>query len=46
MSIVRVFLTLAFVAAALAEIADERLAEDLRRRLENWLDRHSRPGAS
>jgi len=33
-------MVLAFVAAALAEIADERLAEDLRLRLEGWLHRH------
>ncbi len=33
-------MVLAFVAAALAEIADERLAADLGQRLEGWLDRH------
>lgn len=33
-------MVLAFVAAALAEIADDRLAEDLRLRLEGWLQRH------
>ncbi len=32
-------LVLAFLAEALAEIADERLAEDLRTRLEGWLAR-------
>jgi Fe-S cluster assembly protein SufD len=32
-------LVLAFLAEALAEIADERLAEDLRARLEGWLER-------
>ncbi len=32
-------LVLAFLAEALAEIADERLAEDLRARLEGWLAR-------
>ncbi|HMO06949.1 MAG TPA: SufD family Fe-S cluster assembly protein [Paracoccaceae bacterium] len=34
-------LVLAFLAEALDEIADPRLAEDIRRRLENWLTRHS-----
>ena len=33
-------LVLAFLAEALAEIEDEALAEDLRLRLESWLDRH------
>ncbi|MBW7920806.1 MAG: Fe-S cluster assembly protein SufD [Rubellimicrobium sp.] len=33
-------LVLAFVAEALEEIADERLADDLRGRLEGWLNRH------
>lgn len=33
-------LTLAFLAEALEEIADETLADDLRDRLENWLARH------
>lgn len=33
-------LTLAFLAEALEEIDDERLAEDLRTRLANWLERH------
>jgi Fe-S cluster assembly protein SufD len=32
---------LAFLAEALAEIADERLAEDLRTRLEAWLSRRT-----
>jgi Fe-S cluster assembly protein SufD len=32
-------LTLAFLAKALEEIPDERLAEDLNRRLEGWLAR-------
>jgi Fe-S cluster assembly protein SufD len=32
-------LVLAFVAEALAEIEDERLAEDIRDRLEGWLTR-------
>lgn len=35
-------LVLAFLAEALAEIADERLAEDLRSRLEGWLARRRR----
>jgi Fe-S cluster assembly protein SufD len=35
-------LVLAFLAEALAEIADERLAEDLRSRLEGWLVRRRR----
>ncbi|MCC5973322.1 MAG: SufD family Fe-S cluster assembly protein, partial [Rubellimicrobium sp.] len=34
-------LVLAFLAEALAEIADERLAEDLRTRLEAWLSRRT-----
>ncbi|KQI69775.1 Fe-S cluster assembly protein SufD [Loktanella sp. 3ANDIMAR09] len=34
-------LTLAFLAEALEEIADEGLAEDLRDRLAGWLDRHA-----
>ncbi|WP_045390901.1 SufD family Fe-S cluster assembly protein [Falsirhodobacter sp. alg1] len=33
-------LVLAFLAEALSEIEDEALAEDLRLRLEDWLDRH------
>jgi len=33
-------LVLAFVAAALDEIADPALADDLRSRLEGWLERH------
>ena len=33
-------LTLSFLAEALAEIADESLADDLRDRLAGWLDRH------
>lgn len=33
-------LVLAFLAEALEEIADERLAEDIRGRLEGWLARH------
>ncbi|QUS36868.1 SufB/SufD family protein [Falsirhodobacter algicola] len=33
-------LVLAFLAEALAEIEDDVLAEDLRLRLETWLDRH------
>ncbi|MDH2325968.1 SufD family Fe-S cluster assembly protein [Cereibacter sp. SYSU M97828] len=33
-------LVLAFLAEALAEIEDEAIAEDLRARLEGWLDRH------
>ncbi|WP_368187927.1 Fe-S cluster assembly protein SufD [Aestuariibius sp. HNIBRBA575] len=35
-------LTLAFLAEALEEIEDERLSDDLRDRLEGWLDRHSK----
>ena len=35
-------LVLAFVAEALAEIADPALAEDLTARLEGWLERHRR----
>ncbi len=34
-------LVLAFLAATLAEIDDETIAEALRQRLENWLDRHA-----
>ena len=34
-------LVLAFLAEAIAEIDDETIAEDLRQRLENWLERHS-----
>ena len=34
-------LTVAFLAEALEEIEDERLAEDLRARLEGWMQRHS-----
>ena len=34
-------LTLAFLAEALEEIADESLADDLRDRLEGWMRRHS-----
>ncbi len=34
-------LTLAFLAEALEEIADEALADDLRSRLESWLERRS-----
>ncbi|SEQ21939.1 Fe-S cluster assembly protein SufD [Loktanella sp. DSM 29012] len=34
-------LTLAFLAEALEEIADEGLADDLRDRLAGWLDRHA-----
>ena len=34
-------LVLAFLAEALDEIADPRLAEEIRQRLENWLTRHS-----
>ena len=33
-------LVLAFLAEAIAEIEDERLAEDIRSRLEGWLARH------
>jgi Fe-S cluster assembly protein SufD len=33
-------LVLAFLAEAIAEIEDERLAEDIRSRLEGWLSRH------
>lgn len=33
-------LVLAFLAEAIAEIADEELAEDVRARLEGWLQRH------
>jgi len=33
-------LTLAFLAEALEEIADDKLADDLRGRLESWLERH------
>lgn len=33
-------LVLAFLAKAMAEIADEAIAEDIRRRLEAWLARH------
>jgi len=39
--IARNMLTLSFLAEALEEIADEGLAEELRDRLENWLNRHS-----
>ena len=35
-------LVLAFMAQAIAEIADEAIAEDIRQRLENWLARHDR----
>ncbi len=34
-------LVLAFLAETLAEIEDEQIAEALRQRLENWLDRHA-----
>ncbi|MGJ8624071.1 MAG: SufB/SufD family protein [Yoonia sp.] len=37
----RNLLTLSFLAEALDEIADETLAEELRDRIEAWLDRHS-----
>ena len=37
----RNMLTLSFLAEALEEIADEHLAEELRARLESWLNRHS-----
>ncbi len=33
-------LVLAFLADAIAEIADEAIAEDIRARLEGWLERH------
>ncbi|MBC7477857.1 MAG: Fe-S cluster assembly protein SufD [Pseudorhodobacter sp.] len=33
-------MVLAFLTAAIAEIADEAIAEDIRQRLENWLARH------
>lgn len=33
-------LVLAFLAEAIAEIEDEAIAEDIRSRLEGWLDRH------
>ncbi|SFS09241.1 Fe-S cluster assembly protein SufD [Yoonia litorea] len=39
--IARNMLTLSFLAEALEEIADEGLAEELRDRLESWLNRHS-----
>lgn len=34
-------LVLAFLAEAIAEIEDEAIAEDIRSRLEGWLDRHA-----
>jgi Fe-S cluster assembly protein SufD len=34
-------LVLAFLAEAIAEIEDEAIADDIRRRLENWLARHA-----
>lgn len=37
----KMLLVLAFLAEALEEIADPELAEDLRVRMENWLQRHS-----
>ena len=37
----RNMLTLSFLAEALEEIADEALTEELRARLESWLNRHS-----
>jgi Fe-S cluster assembly protein SufD len=36
----KALLVLAFLAEALDEIADERLAEDIRARLEGWVERH------
>lgn len=39
--VARNLLTLSFLAEALDEIADAALAEELRDRLEAWLDRHS-----
>lgn len=35
-------LVLAFLAEAIGEIEDEAIAEDIRSRLEGWLDRHGR----
>ncbi len=35
-------LVVAFLAEAIAEIADEAIAEDIRQRLEGWLTRHDR----
>ncbi len=37
-------LVLAFLAEAIAEIEDEAIAEDIRARLEGWLDRHGSKG--
>ncbi len=39
-------LVLAFLAEAIQEIADEDIAEDIRARLERWLDRHGSKGAA
>ncbi len=39
--VARNLLTLSFLAEALEEIDDDGLAEELRDRLENWLNRHS-----
>jgi Fe-S cluster assembly protein SufD len=35
-------LVLAFLAEAIAEIEDDHLAEDMRARIERWLDRRTR----
>jgi Fe-S cluster assembly protein SufD len=37
-------LVLAFLAEAIAEIEDEVIADDIRARLEGWLDRHTARG--
>ncbi len=37
-------LVLAFLAEAIAEIEDEAIADDIRSRLEGWLDRHTAQG--
>ncbi len=37
-------LVLAFLAEAIAEIEDEAIADDIRARLEGWLDRHAAKG--
>jgi Fe-S cluster assembly protein SufD len=37
-------LVLAFIAEAIAEIEDEAIAEDIRLRLEGWLERHAAKG--
>ena len=39
-------LVLAFLAEAIQEIADEDIAEDIRARLEGWLERHGKKGTA